>query len=689
MERLASLLSSLLDIALALGVVLIISWAAVVTIRAAFSRCRFRKEKNEDQLEEDLESPLLRRGSRRTVVLPLSITYEEESTPLLPLSAIDNNSLQLPRKKMAVVDIPWKNSLDLTVNGSNMTLINPDPTMLLSTFLRDTLGLTGTKLGCEEGGCGACTVVLSATFTDASHNYAPFAANACLRPLALCDGYSVTTVEGIGSIEAGMSEEQTRLVQSNGTQCGFCTPGWITAMRGLNDKAKTNGTSLCAAGIQNSLDGNICRCTGYRPIMRAFETFASKTCTGSCTTCTGCSHSNGSGLVDIENCSGIAGGMTYRNAQTTHTTEYVLSPLYFKGSGKTWIRPVTLQQLLVVWKEYYLHVSSLKVQLIAGNTAIGVTKYYNGTAPYNSPDSGDTFVDISRIPEMQYTAYDNISKTISVGGAVTISSLIELLNTNAGLASPSDIYGNIFATTAKHLARVANTQVRNAGTWAGNLMIFLKYRNFASDAVLALTTAGASITLVDVLGSKTIVPMDQFLGFSYENFVAAGYIILSLTIKNQIESVALVTETFKVAQRSRNAHAYVNAGFQFAITLKNGTVPQCSFARIVYGGVAPTVFIASRTQTALTGSVFSQETLNLALQAFRQDMQEAISTFGGTNTTPQIQTFSESVSNAFLYRAMLRCYPTSMLPSNIVSALSPWEKAPSRGIEVFLPGNTK
>jgi xanthine dehydrogenase/oxidase len=151
----------------------------------------------------------------------------------------------------------------------------------------------------------------------------------------------------------------------------------------------------------------------------------------------------------------------------------VLSPLYFSVSGETWLRPVTLQQLLAVMAQYY---PTLDFQLVAGNTTIGVTKYYNGSVPYNAPDRSSTYIDVSCIPEMIYSSYDATSETLSVGASVSISALIELLNANSGLVSSSDIYGNIFATTAKHLTRVANTQVRNAGTWAGNLMLFLKYR---------------------------------------------------------------------------------------------------------------------------------------------------------------------------------------------------------------------
>lgn len=143
-----------------------------------------------------------------------------------------------------------------------------------------------------------------------------------------------------------------------------------------------------------------------------------------------------------------------------------------------------------------------------------------------------------------------------------------------------------------------------------------------------------------------------------------------------------------MAQRSKNAHAYVNAGFQFAINLKNGTIPECVMARIVYGGVAPTIFFAKRTEAVLVGSVFSQNILMQALQALQYDLEDAFSMSSVNRKqlgTSSIQTYNENVMQTFLYRAMLRCYPASTIPATVSSALSPWEKSPSRGIEVFLP----
>ena len=158
----------------------------------------------------------------------------------------------------------FRDSLTLTVNGVEHTIPNPQPTLLLSDYLRESLGLTGTKVACGEGGCGACTVVAE------KRSSPPVAINACLRLLCQCDGLSVTTVEGLGS-HGCYSEVQKTLADGNGSQCGFCSPGWVTAMSALLERARRAKRGLSAKEIETSFDGNLCRCTGYRPILESFK----------------------------------------------------------------------------------------------------------------------------------------------------------------------------------------------------------------------------------------------------------------------------------------------------------------------------------------------------------------------------------------------------------------------------------
>jgi len=161
---------------------------------------------------------------------------------------------------------PPTNELMLSVNGQKHVLRDPSPSLLLSDWLR-AAGLTGTKVGCGEGGCGACTVI--AVGADG----VPRAINACLRLLCACDGLAVTTIEGLGSRSKGYSAAMTAIAEGQGSQCGFCTPGWVSAMSAL---LASHAKAGAAGGpspkqIEEALDGNLCRCTGYRPILQAFK----------------------------------------------------------------------------------------------------------------------------------------------------------------------------------------------------------------------------------------------------------------------------------------------------------------------------------------------------------------------------------------------------------------------------------
>jgi carbon-monoxide dehydrogenase small subunit len=142
--------------------------------------------------------------------------------------------------------------VQLTVNGRSVRQL-VEARLLLSDFLRGTLGLTGTHVGCEHGVCGACTVLVDGV-----------SARSCLMLAAQTDGCTVQTVEGLGSMQA-MSPLQQAFQQCHGLQCGFCTPGMlITATDML-----VNDHPADEAAVREGLSGNLCRCTGYQHIVQA------------------------------------------------------------------------------------------------------------------------------------------------------------------------------------------------------------------------------------------------------------------------------------------------------------------------------------------------------------------------------------------------------------------------------------
>jgi aerobic carbon-monoxide dehydrogenase small subunit len=144
-------------------------------------------------------------------------------------------------------------SVKLSVNGQARAAI-VEPRVTLADFLREQLRLTGTHLGCEHGVCGACTVLVNGA-----------AVRSCLMFAVQADGAEVTTIEGIGSPDGGLSAVQSAFRDCHGLQCGFCTPGFVVSVTAfLRDHP--NPTD---AEIREALSGNLCRCTGYQGILSA------------------------------------------------------------------------------------------------------------------------------------------------------------------------------------------------------------------------------------------------------------------------------------------------------------------------------------------------------------------------------------------------------------------------------------
>ena len=179
-----------------------------------------------------------------------------------------------PKKKTKLAYEPpvttFRTALTLYVNGVKKEVKDALPTMNLLEYLRS-IGLTGTKLGCGEGGCGACTVMVS-SWDGAAGKPRHRAVNACLAPLYSVEGCHVVTVEGIGNRNAGLHPLQARLAAAHGSQCGFCTPGFVMSAYAL----MRENAAPQDADVERALAGNLCRCTGYRPIMRAFTELASQ-----------------------------------------------------------------------------------------------------------------------------------------------------------------------------------------------------------------------------------------------------------------------------------------------------------------------------------------------------------------------------------------------------------------------------
>ncbi len=297
-----------------------------------------------------------------------------------------------------------RNIVSFTLNGKAVELQNPDPTQTLLNWLRQSRTLTGTKEGCAEGDCGACTVVIG----DPNATPTWQAMNACIVFLPTLDGKTVITVEGVAK-DGNLHPVQRALVEHHGSQCGFCTPGFVMSLYAhyRNDGAVDEET------LNDVLAGNLCRCTGYAPIIRAAKA-----------------------MYDYPKVEEIA--LTAATKQDTLALS-MTDPL--TGTKKQYFAPQTLDALAALYTDHP------DATILAGGTDVGlwVTKKHAVL---------ETLIDIGRVAGFAEIAQDKNKLSIGAG---------------ARYANAYAALGNLHPTLGEMVRRIGSTQIRNAGTIGGNI----------------------------------------------------------------------------------------------------------------------------------------------------------------------------------------------------------------------------
>src|SRR5258707_4029699 len=168
--------------------------------------------------------------------------------------------------------MPTEKAVQFLLNGNPCHEDDAPPTMTVLDWLRTRARLTGTKEGCAEGDCGACTIVVGRQLDGAnSENAMQYqAVNSCLMLLPQIADCAVLTVEGLAAADGTLHPVQQAMVDADATQCGFCTPGFVMAMFAFHHGGQPADTAI----VHEALAGNLCRCTGYRPIVAACRRIA-------------------------------------------------------------------------------------------------------------------------------------------------------------------------------------------------------------------------------------------------------------------------------------------------------------------------------------------------------------------------------------------------------------------------------
>lgn len=521
----------------------------------------------------------------------------------------------------------YKRDVTIFVNGEKHVIKDVEPDTLLAQWMRTNL-FASTKIGCGEGGCGACTVVLS-FISPITGELTHLSTNACMRLLLTCDGMHITNSHGIGNEHDGFHPIQIALAEENGSQCGFCSTGMVAQMFSLLLKNPTPSLQE----VEDNLQGNLCRCTGYRPIYTAFRRFAVPDAPGK--------PKDGIELTLKDDKAKLAMKQLPR----------IPKPVFFRRNNKFFFRPVTIEDVFLLERFYAPY---LPIRFVNNNTSIGVIKYYSFDPQHDDPQ---VFIDVSHIPEL--TRINITNSGLEVGAAVPINTLIQLLEDNAHRSST-------FQQFATHLKTVATIQIRNFAVWAGNLMIAQTHKDFPSDILLLTTALGATLRLLGPRGNLREVSMEDF----FENGIGTSTVIQNIFIP--FADVNTKFLSFKIRQRDQNAHPIVNACFVAQMSGR-GLVEKST---ILFGGLQPGPRRIANVENFLRGKSF---TSSMVQDAIKLLALEVIPSSDGIFS----KQYRQNLCVNLFFKFSLFLQDPHQLPPDVVTAAMPYQRPISQGTQTF------
>ncbi len=431
-----------------------------------------------------------------------------------------------------------------------------DPTMTVLDWLRLVERRTGTKEGCNEGDCGACTVAVG-RLSEGRIRYQ--AVNACIRFMGQLDGCQLLTVEDLAGPDGTPHPVQRAMVECHGAQCGFCTPGFVMSLFVLyeNDpKADHSTTSLSPERVDDALAGNLCRCTGYAPIVAATHRMLQ-----------------------------LSRGEPDRWAAQRPDTMERLDALHDDATvtvgdaERQFHAPATVEALADLLLEHP------EARIVAGATDVGlwVTKDLRVL---------DRVIDIGRVRELQ--AIEDKGDALAIGAGVTYADAMPVL-------------ARLYPDIGEVFRRLGGEQVRNVGTIGGNIA----NGSPIGDSPPMLIALGARLVLRRGRERRELALEDFFIDYGKQDRRPSEFVETVLLPK---PAPGLRFRAYKIAKRfDQDISAVLGA---FALTIEDGKVVT---ARIAYGGMAATPRRAAKAEQALTGQPWTEASLAAAMTALAED----------------------------------------------------------------------
>ena len=444
------------------------------------------------------------------------------------------------------------------LDGERYELENIDPTRTVLQALREDLRRTGTKEGCAEGDCGACTVVVAELNRDGSDITAR-AINSCIQFLPTLDGKELITVESLAGPDGDLHPVQRAMVECHGSQCGFCTPGFVMSLFALYKSE----TAPDRETIDHALAGNLCRCTGYRPIIAAAQSMYDDTPGDDWLRQPAGQGQPPVGRIDA--LEALADGRSIDIA----------------SDGRRFLAPATSAELATLLAEHP------EATILAGGTDVGlwVTKQHREI---------DTVIYTGRVRELQELSVSD--SHLDIGAAVALTDVVPVL------------VGR-YPGLEELMLRFASPPIRNAATLGGNVA----NGSPIGDSMPALVVLQTTLTLRGANGSRELA-LDDFYKDYMVNDLKPGEFVESIHVP--LPAPGVEVRSYKISKRfDQDISAVCGA---YLLRVDDGRVADI---RIAYGGMAATIRRARQCEHALAGQPWNEQSVETAMHALGKDFK--------------------------------------------------------------------
>lgn len=446
-----------------------------------------------------------------------------------------------------------RNSIVFYLNGIKKVVGANEAKMMLSDYLRYDQCLTGTKVVCAEGDCGACSVLKffphSNSHPDEKHHFIPV--NSCISPVAIMDGSSLITVDALKKEDGTLHETQRAMMENHGSQCGFCTPGFVMALAGLTEKKiEQKENSISEEEAKNATTGNLCRCTGYQAIIDAAKN------------------------INFDECEHLFTRFFNPEQEKTLADAYKESVL-IENQDYRFFAPKTIKEAT----DFFAAHPDTKI--IASSTDLGVVHNKRRDKLMN-------LISLHLIEELY--AIENKKDEISFGARVNFSDFRNAIK-------------NDIPEFAHYIDVFASPQIKNLATLIGNVCT----ASPIGDTPPALLALEADITMVSSKGTRTI-PLSEFFLDYRKTDKKADELVTKISFKKLNSNSTL--KLYKNANRKDLDISAINLGVK--VDWKDKKAGLIEKAVIAVGGVAATTIRLKETEKLLAGQKISTTLLEQA-----------------------------------------------------------------------------